>query len=63
MFLTAPNFDSHPLIQHVLTDKSIQPDARLVELWQRTTDQNWVAVRRSYDSGAWEVQQEAGNEQ
>jgi hypothetical protein len=62
MFLTAPNFDKHPLIQHVLTDNSIPPDARLAELWQRTTDQNWVAVRRSYDPGAWEAHMEAGNE-
>jgi hypothetical protein len=58
MFLTAPNFDEHPLIKHVLTSQSVPPDARIDELWQRTVDQNWVAVRTSYDPEVWTTKPE-----
>jgi hypothetical protein len=58
MFLTAPNFDEHPLIQHMLLDEAIEPNKRLDELWQRTVDQNWVAVKQSYDPGLWKLDAE-----
>ncbi|MFL6546795.1 MAG: hypothetical protein ACJ8LM_16655 [Candidatus Udaeobacter sp.] len=58
MFLTAPNFDEHPLIQHMLLDEAIEPNKRLDELWQRTVDQNWVAVKQSYDPALWKLDAE-----
>jgi hypothetical protein len=55
MFVTAPNFDDHPLLQRVLKDESLAADSRIDQLWERTTDQNWEAVERSYDPEAWEA--------
>lgn len=53
MFVTAPNFDAHPLIQRVLQDEAIEPQSRVDKLWERTTDQNWEAVNDEYDPAAW----------
>lgn len=53
MFVAAPNFDDHPLIQRALKDDSVPPDSRIDHLWERTTDQNWEAVKRSYDPSGW----------
>ena len=58
MFLTAPNFDHHPLIQHTLLDEGLDPNLRFDELWQRTVDQNWIAVRQSYDPSEWQLKTE-----
>jgi hypothetical protein len=58
MFLAAPNFDEHPLIQHMLLDEAIEPNKRLDELWQRTVDQNWIAVKQSYDPAVWKLDAE-----
>ncbi|MEW6210761.1 MAG: hypothetical protein AB1631_20520 [Acidobacteriota bacterium] len=55
MFVTAPNFDDHPLIQRAMRDESIPPDLRIDQLWERTTDQNWEAVERGYDPQGWGV--------
>jgi hypothetical protein len=55
MFVAAPNFDDHPLIQRTLKDESIPPDSRIDQLWERTTDQNWEAVERGYDPQGWGV--------
>ncbi len=59
MFVTAPNFDDHPLIQRAMKDESIPPDSRIDQLWERTTDQNWEAVERSYDPQAWGISEES----
>jgi hypothetical protein len=53
MFLTAPNFDQHPLIKHILDSGDIPPESRIDELWQRTVDQNWIVVREGYDPNFW----------
>jgi hypothetical protein len=53
MFLTAPNFDQHPLIKHILDSSDITAESRIEELWQRTVDQNWIVVRESYDPNFW----------
>lgn len=55
MFVAAPNFDEHPLIQRVLKDESAPPDSRIDQLWDRTSDQNWEAVERNYDPSAWGI--------
>jgi hypothetical protein len=53
MFKVAPNFDSHPLIQHALNDPAPAPDSRLNRLWEHTSDENWTAAKRQYDAAAW----------
>jgi hypothetical protein len=55
MFLFAPNFDEHPLIQRVLTDKATAPDSRIEMLRDKTTNENWVAVRQKYNPKAWRL--------
>src|SRR5215470_9636140 len=44
MFVAAPNFDQHPLIERVLRDDDAPPDGRIERLWHRISDQNWRAV-------------------
>jgi hypothetical protein len=53
MFVTAPNFDEHPLIQRILKDERVEVNSRIDQLWERTTEENWEAVRKNYDSIAW----------
>jgi hypothetical protein len=55
MFIVAPNFDSHPLIQRVLKDPEVAPEARLEQLWQKTTEENWQAAKHHYDPQAWNL--------
>jgi hypothetical protein len=53
MFIVAPNFDEHPLIKHILEDEKIEANLRLDQLWERTTEENWIAAKQYYDAGAW----------
>ena len=53
MFVAAPNFDKHPLIQRVLKDERVDANSRIDQLWERTTEENWEAVRKNYDPTAW----------
>jgi hypothetical protein len=53
MFIAAPNFDSHPLIQRVLRDERAAANSRIDQLWERTTEENWEAVRKNYDPASW----------
>lgn len=53
MFIAAPNFDQHPLIQRVLKDERVSANSRIDQLWERTSDENWEAVRKNYDATAW----------
>lgn len=61
MFLVAPNFDDHPLINRLLTNQAVEPDARLDELVAGATEGNWVAARRGYDASAWGPELNGGN--
>lgn len=54
-FTKAPNFDSDPLIQSVLRDESVTPDARLDLLSERISTQTWEMVEKEYDPGAWQI--------
>jgi hypothetical protein len=54
MVVTAPNFDKHPLIQRILKDENMETNARIDQLWERTTEENWEAVKKNYDPQAWE---------
>jgi hypothetical protein len=53
MFVAAPNFDKHPLVQRVLKDERVDANSRIDQLWERTTEENWEAVRKNYDPTAW----------
>ncbi|HYL97685.1 MAG TPA: hypothetical protein VEZ90_01935 [Blastocatellia bacterium] len=53
MFLSAPNFDRHPLIERVLKDGQTDPNSRIENLWHRVSRQNWQAVESYYDANAW----------
>ena len=53
MFVAAPNFDQHPLIQRILKDERVPANSRIDQLWERTTDENWEAVRKNYDPSFW----------
>jgi hypothetical protein len=60
MFVAAPNFDSHPLIQIVLQDPDVAPDRRIENLWRRISLQNWRAVEAYYDASAWGLEDQPG---
>ncbi|HEY0080968.1 MAG TPA: hypothetical protein VGB73_20355 [Pyrinomonadaceae bacterium] len=53
MFEAAPNFDRHPLIQRLLKDEKTPPNSRIDLLLEETTEENWQAVRKSYDPRSW----------
>ncbi len=53
-FVTAPNFDEHPLIKRLLEDEKIAANDRIDSFWQHTTEQNWQAVKQNYDAKAWQ---------
>ena len=53
MFVAAPNFDQHPLIQRVLRDDDAPPEGRIESLWRRISNENWRAVEAYYDPRAW----------
>jgi predicted NAD-dependent protein-ADP-ribosyltransferase YbiA (DUF1768 family) len=53
MFVAAPNFDKHPLIHRVLKDETAAANSRVDRLWERTSEENWEAVRKNYDAAAW----------
>ena len=54
MFVAAPNFDKHPLIERVLRDERVEANSRVDQLWERTSEDNWEAIRKNYDPTAWE---------
>lgn len=58
MFVAAPNFDKHPLIQRVLKDERVEANSRVDRLWERTSEENWEAIKKNYDPAAWEPESE-----
>ena len=58
MFVADPNFDKHPLIERVLRDERVEADSRVDQLWERTSEDNWEAIRKNYDPTAWEPDSE-----
>src|SRR5215208_5758740 len=38
MFVAAPNFDKHPLLQRVLRDERVAVNSRIDQLWERTSE-------------------------
>jgi hypothetical protein len=60
MFIVAPNFDEHPLIRRALRDGKVEPNLRVEEIWDRTTNENWEVARYSYDASGWGINLEKG---
>lgn len=60
MIVAAPNFDKHPLVQRVLKDERVEANSRIDQLWERTSEENWEAVRKNYDPAAWGPDSEGG---
>jgi hypothetical protein len=54
MFEIAPNFDEHPAIRKVLSDEGLAVDARVGELAERISPEEWVAAQGTYDARAWQ---------
>jgi hypothetical protein len=63
LFVAAPNFDQHPLIQRVLKDERVSANLRIEQLWERTSEENWEAVRKNYDVKAWDIEPATGENQ
>ncbi|MCI0390609.1 MAG: hypothetical protein MOB07_17830 [Acidobacteria bacterium] len=61
MFVSAPNFDDHPLLKRALLDNDTDPNGRLDKLIQNSTEQNWEAARQSYDANAWGLKEREVN--
>jgi hypothetical protein len=55
MFVAAPNFDEHPLIQRILRDDGAAPNERIDRLWEKTSEANWKTVEQDYDASAWSI--------
>jgi hypothetical protein len=53
MFVIAPNFDDHPLIKFVMTNRNVPPDERVDELIEQLADETWAEAAKLYDPGAW----------
>jgi hypothetical protein len=62
MFVAGPNFDKHPLVERILRDERVAANSRIDQLWERTSDDNWEAVRNNYDPAAWELDSEGGRQ-
>jgi hypothetical protein len=58
MFVVAPNFDEHPVVQRRLSDEKVQADARVQGLAKEVPEADWEAARDSYDPGAWKLTEE-----
>jgi hypothetical protein len=57
-FEVAPNFDKHNLSQVVLSDESVEPNARVDQLLEVLNEKNWETIQKTYDPEAWLSQQE-----
>jgi len=55
MFLAAPNFDRQTQVLEVLRSNAIEPESKIDELWEWTTDTEWELIDKSYDPTAWNL--------
>ncbi len=53
MFVMAPNFDEHPVLQKILDDRTIPEDQRLDRLLVDELNLCWEEVEENYDGEAW----------
>jgi hypothetical protein len=43
-FVVSPTFDHQPAIRRVLLDETIEPDLRIDQLWEQTSEEDWEAA-------------------
>ena len=43
-FVVSPSFDQHPAIRRLLTDDTVEPDLRIDQLWEHTSEEDWEAT-------------------
>ncbi|MCP3955428.1 MAG: hypothetical protein GY697_24885 [Desulfobacterales bacterium] len=55
MFSIAPDFYEYPAFKNVLTDETIDPNQRIEQLLQRTTNKAWRAARQYLVRDNWPV--------
>ena len=55
MFEAAPNFDVYPLTQQILRDERTPPNSRIDLLLDQATEQDWEAIKSTYDPSAWQL--------
>jgi hypothetical protein len=63
MFLSAPNFDDHPLARRTFEDSTIPPAERVIALAGRMTVEDWIAVDDHWDETLWPRPSEAESEE
>lgn len=51
-FVAAVDFDSFPTVRQVLLDDSLQPDWRLSELWDETSNHDWEQIKQGRNAKA-----------
>lgn len=60
MFLTAPNFDEHPLVRRVLAGDQAPPESKMERLLSNVNADNLRVVKQAYDPDAWRRVEGAG---
>ena len=55
MFEFSPNFDEHPKVHSILTDRKIPVESRIDELVLRMTDSDWDEVTSQSHRKSWDV--------
>lgn len=58
MFVVAPNFDEHPLIHEILSNKKLQPDERINLIAGLTYEKDWEEAHSCYNDEAWNLKGE-----
>jgi len=53
MFLVAPNFDKHPVIDSFFIEHSGIADYRFHRVWEDVSDSDWQIAKSIYDVEAW----------
>ncbi len=54
MFQVAPNFDQHPAFARALSDVALPEAARMAEIFERVTPEEWREAQLAYDDRAWD---------
>jgi hypothetical protein len=53
MFYLAPNFSEHETAEPHLKDENVEPNARMDNLLDKLTKEDWERIKRAYDVNAW----------
>jgi hypothetical protein len=53
MFLAGPRFHAQSSINKALTDRTLEPNKRIEQVWRKTTDRDWAEAQAAYGSASW----------